>query len=82
MEAKSPLLMLLVNPVVDSARALSAGGTRRPHAVPQKEREVDEETRPTHCTPSCQIVLNRKGDERERRSPLPEIIRSSYPHLG
>ena len=22
------------------------------------------------------------GDERERRSPLPEIIRSSYPHLG
>ena len=26
--------------------------------------------------------LFRDGDERERRSPLPEIIRSSYPHLG
>ncbi len=27
----------------------------------------------------CNLMF---GDERERRSPLPEIIRSSYPHLG
>ena len=29
------------------------------------------------------LILNiKEGDERERRSPLPEIIRSSCPHLG
>ena len=28
------------------------------------------------------FAASRDGDERERRSPLPEIIRSSYPHLG
>ena len=30
---------------------------------------------------SLHIDMNMiEGDERERRSPLPEIIRSSYPH--
>lgn len=48
----------------------------------KKKRKTKKETKNLPDEKQDHFIVSRDGDERERRSPLPQIIRSSYPHLG